>query len=166
MQGGLVIRPAAPSDIPAIRALLVETWHHTYDRIFGADRVTEITDSWHAVERLEAQVGIGDAPFLVALQGDHIVGTVSIRRRSGESADLLRLYVRPQSQGQGIGRALLYAGLAAAGQPASVSLEVERDNGSAIRFYRRIGFRPRDAAGGRRPGTDDGSTGVSMIWHR
>ena len=41
------IRVVTPRDIPAIRDLLVAAWHATYDSIFGSEKVTEITDSWH-----------------------------------------------------------------------------------------------------------------------
>jgi hypothetical protein len=30
----------------------VETWHDTYDPLLGRERVTEITNRWHAVEAL------------------------------------------------------------------------------------------------------------------
>ena len=41
MATDVLIRPAAPADLPAVRALLVETWHDTYDALLGAERVTE-----------------------------------------------------------------------------------------------------------------------------
>lgn len=41
----MFVRTASERDVPAIRALLVETWHDT-DAIYGAAKVTEITDDW------------------------------------------------------------------------------------------------------------------------
>ena len=35
------VRTATSRDIAALRALLVETWHATYDELYGAARVTE-----------------------------------------------------------------------------------------------------------------------------
>ena len=39
------MRTASERDLDAMRALLVETWHATYDAIYGVDRVTAITDA-------------------------------------------------------------------------------------------------------------------------
>ena len=40
----MFVRTASARDLPAIRALLVATWHDTYDGIYGVERVTAITD--------------------------------------------------------------------------------------------------------------------------
>jgi hypothetical protein len=42
----MFVRTAGERDLAAVRDLLVETWHATYDSIYGAERVTEITDEW------------------------------------------------------------------------------------------------------------------------
>ena len=53
----ILLRPAAADDLPAVRALLVETWHDTYDALLGAQRVTEITTDWHSIKNLRRQLG-------------------------------------------------------------------------------------------------------------
>ena len=68
----LVIRDAEAADLPAVRALLVETWHATYDGIYGWQRVAEITNAWHSLENLKAQLGRDEGVFLVALVGEEI----------------------------------------------------------------------------------------------
>ena len=40
----MFVRTASERDLAAVRALLVETWHATYDAIYGGKRVTEITN--------------------------------------------------------------------------------------------------------------------------
>ncbi len=50
----MFVRTASERDLVAIRALLVETWHATYDAIYGAAKVTEITDEWHSIASLRA----------------------------------------------------------------------------------------------------------------
>ena len=49
---GLIIRDALAADLPAVRSLLVETWHDTYDGIYGWQRVAEITNAWHSLDAL------------------------------------------------------------------------------------------------------------------
>ena len=45
------VRTASKRDLPAISRLLGETWHATYDAIYGAERVGEITGEWSGPNR-------------------------------------------------------------------------------------------------------------------
>ena len=78
-RGDLIIRDATSADLPAVRSLLVETWHATYDGIYGWRRVAEITNAWHSLDALAAQLGRDSGVFLVALLGEEMVGTASAR---------------------------------------------------------------------------------------
>lgn len=137
---GLIIRDAEPADLPAVRSLLVETWHATYDGIYGWQRVAEITNAWHSLENLTAQLGRDGGAFLVALVGDEIVATSSARLESDGTAMLTRLYVLPPWQGTGIGRTLLQVTLACFPHAPVARLEVESQNEPSIAFYERMGF--------------------------
>jgi hypothetical protein len=48
----MFVRSASERDLAEVRALLVETWHATYDAIYGDERVTEITDDWPSLASL------------------------------------------------------------------------------------------------------------------
>jgi ribosomal protein S18 acetylase RimI-like enzyme len=136
-------RPVLPKDLPVIRAVLVETWHATYDRLYGATRVTEITDMWHAETRLAEQLGnvqAGQSAFWVGLWDRRIVSTASARCIGHERISLDQLYVRGPYQGLGIGTALLHATLAALPRSERIQLEVDPANSDAIQFYTRLGF--------------------------
>ncbi|WP_353182750.1 GNAT family N-acetyltransferase [Bosea sp. (in: a-proteobacteria)] len=137
---GLVIRDAEAADIAAVRALLVETWHATYDGIYGWRRVAEITNAWHSLENLHSQLGRGEGVFLVGLIGEEIVATASARSERDGAALLTRLYVLPAWQGVGIGRTLLQVALACFPLAPVARLEVESQNEAAIAFYERMGF--------------------------
>lgn len=137
---GLVIRDAEAADLPAVRALLVETWHATYDGVYGWQRVAEITNAWHSLENLSSQLGREEGVFLVALVGEEIVATASARKERDRTALLTRLYVLPAWQGTGIGRTLLQVALACFPDAPVAKLEVENRNEAAIAFYERMGF--------------------------
>src|SRR3954453_20487576 len=62
----LVLRPAAAPDLVEIRALLVETWHDTYDPLFGYEEVASFSNRLHAVEKLAGDVGGANHVYLVA----------------------------------------------------------------------------------------------------
>ncbi len=138
--GGLIIRDAEAADLPAVRGLLVETWHATYDGIYGWRRVAEITNAWHSLENLSAQLEREEGAFLVALVGEDIIATSSARLEPDRAALLTRLYVLPAHQGVGIGRTLLQVTLACFPQAPVARLEVESQNEPAIAFYERMGF--------------------------
>jgi len=137
---GLTIRDAEAADLPAVRGLLVETWHATYDGIYGWQRVAEITNAWHSLDSLTAQLGRENGAFLVALVGGEIIATASARIERDRAALLTRLYVLPTYQGVGVGRTLLQVVLACFPQAPVARLEVESQNEPAIAFYERMGF--------------------------
>ena len=137
-----VIRPVVDADLADLRQLLVETWHATYDAIYGADRVAEITGRWHSLEALAEGLQRSNSADLVAASKDGLLGTAGYSWAAG-TAKLHRLYVRPAAQGRGIGGRLLdhvIDDLRRLPAIAAISLEVEPRNTGAIDFYRRHGF--------------------------
>jgi ribosomal protein S18 acetylase RimI-like enzyme len=135
------IRLGEPADVEAVRTLLAETWHDTYDSLIGAEKVTEITNSWHSIENLSGQLTMPDASFLVAVEDGAIVGHILATAKKPPFMMISRLYVLPDRQRRGIGSSLIEA--AAARHPACdiLHLEVEADNKKGLSFYLREGFR-------------------------
>ncbi|MDF2388917.1 GNAT family N-acetyltransferase, partial [Nostoc ellipsosporum NOK] len=104
----MFVRTAGDRDLAAIRALLVETWHATYDAIYGVERVTAITDEWHSTASLKARLTRPNSEFLVADDGKRIGGVAFAEGiESGRTIALKQLYVLPDLQGRGIGGMLL-----------------------------------------------------------
>src|ERR1700761_4834907 len=50
-----------------------------------------------------------DGAILLAKQGDHVLGCVALKRLEAGTAEIKRLYVRPQARGQGVAKALVDA---------------------------------------------------------
>ncbi len=136
----LTIRPAVEADVPAVRELLVRTWHDTYDAIYGVEKVIEITGRWHSIDNLTRQLHAPLALFLVAEAGGRLVGTSKATAAAGGDVMLDRLYVDPGMQGSGVGAALLASVEQAYPFAPSLTLEVEPQNGKAVSFYRKQGF--------------------------
>jgi ribosomal protein S18 acetylase RimI-like enzyme len=137
----VLVRPARSDDLSAVRDLLVTTWHDAYDALIGANKVTEITDSWHSVENLARQLAVPDTSFLVAEEEAAIVGHAFANARHRPVLFLTRLYVRPDRQRHGIGTRLLAEAIERHGGCDRVRLEAKAGNGPAIAFYQRRGFR-------------------------
>lgn len=137
----MFIRTAGVSDLPAIRALLTETWHATYDAIYGVDRVTAISDDWHSIPSLKARLDRPDAEFIVADDGAEIAGVAFASVvDNGKTVELSQLYVTPGRQGQGIGGMLLDEIIDSFPDAERIRLEVEPANARAVAFYAAQGF--------------------------
>jgi ribosomal protein S18 acetylase RimI-like enzyme len=137
---GTTIRSAEARDVAAVRKLLVETWHDTYDALIGAARVTEITDSWHSLEALSRQLTMPETSFLVAEQSGAIVGHLFANAKRAPVLMISRLYVLPGYQRRGIGKLLLDEAIGRCPGCDAIRLEVEADNAKGLSFYRREGF--------------------------
>jgi ribosomal protein S18 acetylase RimI-like enzyme len=134
----LIVRPVTPADISAVRVMLIDTWHATYDSLYGAAKVADITSRWHNIEALSAQIAQPDSQFLLTEEDGHVRASSYAARLGDEDAvQLYRLYVHPRAQG----RALMNATLAPFEDVAVQRLEVEPRNRQAITFYEREGFR-------------------------
>ncbi|MDX8525609.1 GNAT family N-acetyltransferase [Mesorhizobium sp. MSK_1335] len=137
----MFVRTAGDRDLVAIRALLVETWHATYDAIYGADKVTAITDEWHSVASLKARLAKPNSEFLVAHDGKRIGGVAFAEAvDGGKLIALKQLYVLPSLQGRGIGGMLLDEVIESFPEAHAIRLEVEEQNTRAIAFYEANGF--------------------------
>ena len=135
-----MIRQAVEADLPAIRDLLVKTWHATYDAIYGVGRVDEITGEWHSLPALKSRLDRPGAIFLVAEAQGSIAAMAYATPVDAMHAKLHQLYVLPDSQGRGLGYDLLAAVEAGLSAAQTLALEVEEANAAARRFYERHGF--------------------------
>lgn len=148
----MIIRKAVVGDSEALSALLVSTWHATYDRLYGEARVKEITSKWHSFNVLASQIANEGLVTLVAERHGKIIGTATGRPASSASLPkLVRLYVAPNEQGAGVGFSLHQALVGAIGNPVDIELEVEPSNDRAVAFYGRLGYvvdRPVAQCGG------------------
>ena len=97
---------------------------------------------------------------VVAVEGDRVVG-YAVTMRAGDLADLQRIAVRPESQRQGIARALLAEVVERARDEGAsrVLLEVSAVNAAALAFYADADFVEIDR---RRRYYRDGSDAVVM----
>ncbi|MDQ0320337.1 ribosomal protein S18 acetylase RimI-like enzyme [Pararhizobium capsulatum DSM 1112] len=138
------VRTATERDLPAISKLLSETSHATYDALYDAEKIDEISTKWHSVAALKANLAGKNAEFLVADNGKTIGGMAyaAMSETLHETAVLHQLYVLPAFQRQGIGRDLFAELETCFPYAGRMRLEVEENNAKAIAFYEAHGFAP------------------------
>ncbi len=144
----LTIRPASPDDIPSIIELAQKIWRAHYPGIIPAAQVEYMLSTMYAPERIEAEIREPSMAYFIADVDGAGVGFAAIGSAAEtQTAKLHKLYVLPEVQGTGIGRALMQAALDHAGAQGKeeVILAVNKRNQKAIAAYYRWGFRQRDA---------------------
>lgn len=104
----VTIRPAQVHDVPAIQQVARESWHAAYDGVLGPEAVEKMIEQWYAEDALERSVTDEDQPFVVAVDGDELVGFANATREPESGTwHLARIYVDPEHWGEGVGTALL-----------------------------------------------------------
>lgn len=138
--GALLLRIARDEDVEALRRLLDTAWRSTYGAILDAGQLDEMARTALDPGTLRARLSAPDAIALVAESDGVILGHLAARAGPA-SAHVDRLYVAGESQGRGVGAALLAALQARIGAATTVTLHVEASNRRALAFYERQGFR-------------------------
>ncbi|WP_337270854.1 GNAT family N-acetyltransferase [Oryzifoliimicrobium ureilyticus] len=136
------VRTASERDVEAIRRVLRETWHATYDAIYGPQKVQALTSVWHQASAIRRSIESKSGEFLVADDGRRLGGVAyaAMSEKMAKTAILHQLYVLPSCQRQGIGRDL-FAELESCFPDAEIMrLEVAEQNAAAVSFYLTHGF--------------------------
>jgi GNAT superfamily N-acetyltransferase len=139
----VVVRPAAPADVPLLRLLILELAE--YEQLAHEFRATEsLLRTW-----LFGPEAVAEA--LVAHYRDEPAGMAIFFRSfstflARPGLYLEDLFVRPHLRGHGVGKAMMtyLAGLARERGYARLEWSVLDWNGSAHSFYRSLGAAPLD----------------------
>ncbi len=152
------VRSATEDDFDAITAVARATWHDTYDEL-DADTIDDTVDAWYTDDSMPLE-----APGTVVLvaecaeqrsadesrtasderDGELVGFTHAVAQ--GETADVLRMYVHPDHQGEGVGSALHERLM---GTLEETKAEEVRSfdfafNDASRRFYEGLGFEQTD----------------------
>jgi ribosomal protein S18 acetylase RimI-like enzyme len=147
------IRSARLSDAAGIAEVARDTWNDTYADSVAPHNRQSFLDQAYTSQVLHAAIRDERGWFYVAEQATTdrpgfsplgVVGYAQYMRRFDDQGELVRLYVHPDHQRRGIGRALLAAGLRAMATAGmrDCYVSVEASNAGARAFYERFGFRP------------------------
>lgn len=139
--GGTKIRRATRADVPALIAMLTETWHATYDPILGSERAGQIIAVWNDPSYWTSFIpGSSLEITAVGEQNGEIVAMALARLITAFELRLFMLYVRPEFQRRGLGCSLVAFVLDPFPTAGSITLEVLHANVQATAFYAAQGF--------------------------
>jgi len=131
--GGVTLRSFLPGDeAEVLRVNAAAFAHHPEQGSMDAGELAErMAEPW-----------FDPAGLLVADDGDRLLGFHWTKRHSATLGEVYVVGIDPSSQGLGLGKVLVAAGLRHLrdGGAEDVLLYVESDNVSAVRLYERLGF--------------------------
>jgi ribosomal protein S18 acetylase RimI-like enzyme len=139
----LIVRPWTEHDLPAVREVLRRTWEYSYAPFIPLNDLRLYLDEHYSLEALHRLIANPEITGFVGVRGDQPVAMMRTRNVLTESRTYVSsLYVVPEEQGQGWGRALMNV---AAQQAVSdgrkeVWLGVMNKNLQGLEWYRKHGF--------------------------
>ncbi|GIZ08689.1 GNAT family N-acetyltransferase [Flavobacterium sp. UMI-01] len=136
------ILPATPKDFPSIQFIAQQTWPVAYASILSQEQLYYMLNLFYSVERMVEDFAKGHH-FALAKEKNEAIGFVSFEHfiLDESRTKIHKLYVLPNQQTKGIGRALItyVTQLAIENQTTAVFLNVNRNN-KAVEFYKNNGF--------------------------
>jgi GNAT superfamily N-acetyltransferase len=139
----LSISTANIDDLHLVKHLAHIIWPHTFQSILSTEQIAYMLDLMYHPEVLRQQVVSGRCTFLLLYADNVPVGFAAYELNFNQqsSAKLHKIYLLPRMQGQGAGKFLMNAVVAAARQhqQRSLYLNVNRHN-NAVKFYEHYGF--------------------------
>jgi GNAT superfamily N-acetyltransferase len=146
----ILITKAGLSDRSFIRSVSERTWPSTYGHIISQAQIDFMLDWMYSDESLAKQMNTGCAFYIASIQNEkgewNQLGFCSVSAEKEDGAKeiahkLNKLYVLPEAQGTGAGKALLNKAIEEAKKAGSTSLflQVNKLN-SAYSFYLKKGF--------------------------
>jgi len=136
------ISKASIKDYDLIHAIAVPSWQHTYSSILSAEQLDYMLTLMYSHDAITEQIAIKGHHFLLAAEDGQYLGFASYEINSVyEATKIHKLYVLPQAQGRGVGKALVTVieNAAKAHGNDKLLLNVNRYN-PAVNFYLKTGF--------------------------
>ena len=137
----LSITNATIKDIPAIREMAMAVWPQTYTPIVGEEQVAYMLRLFYSPEALKQQMEQGHQ-FIICTSDGQQVAFAAWSEIETNIAKLHKLYILPNQQGKGIGKAMtnhIVNELKKHGV-SELRLNVNKYNLPAMAFYEKMGF--------------------------
>ncbi len=135
-----MIRPATIKDIPLIQSIAATTWPVAYGDILSQEQLSYMMELMYSSDSLQKQLE-GGHHFYIASNNETGVGFASVSDEGNQVFKLNKLYVLPDAQKTGAGKALLLKAMEHAKDAGGtkIILQVNKQN-NAKQFYEKQGF--------------------------
>lgn len=137
------IRPLAKEKLHIVQSIAHRTWPSTFAEILSPEQIQYMLNWMYSLDMLESQFDKGHTFLLIEGNGIELgFAGFELNYSDGPKAKLHKIYLLPEAQGKGAGKALILevANRARNAGQKSLLLNVNKYNQKAIVFYNRIGF--------------------------
>lgn len=138
-----ILKLIAPGEAGEVESMARRIWPEAYKGVISKEQIDYMLGWMYAPDKIAREISEEGIQYFWIAEDDENDGFLSVGPvLPGKMAFLQKLYILNEKHGKGLGtRALasLFEILPKAGVPM-VELRVNRDNSSAISFYRKNGF--------------------------
>ncbi|TDQ17648.1 acetyltransferase (GNAT) family protein [Algoriphagus boseongensis] len=138
------LKTAVLEDLVKVQSIAHRTWPSTFANILSPEQIKYMLDWMYNLKMLESQFEKGHI-FLLAEEDGNELGFAGFELNYAErpKAKLHKIYLLPEAQGKGVGKALILelAERSRNSGQKSLLLNVNKYNQKAIEFYQRLGFK-------------------------
>ena len=139
----MIIRQLPKEELTKVQSIAHRTWPSTFANILSPEQIDYMLNWMYDLKMLESQLEKGHT-FLLAEEDGKELGFAGfeLNYAEGPKAKLHKIYLLPEAQGKGAGKALILevADRARKANQKSLLLNVNKYNQRAIDFYLRMGF--------------------------
>lgn len=143
----ILLRKGKEEDIESIREIAHQTWPAAYSELISAEQISYMLEKMYNKGELLSQFQQGYS-FLMAGENNKDLGFAVFSKTDSENQifKLHKLYVLPETHGQGVGKLLINEVVNQARRAGGKALElnVNRSN-KATEFYKKAGFSVKEA---------------------
>jgi putative acetyltransferase len=141
----ITIQPLEPHQIPAVKNLILHVARNIFDWERPLDELAQLADEsedFYDIDNAGEHYFENQGMFLVALDGERVVGSGAVRRLDEESCELKRMWLLEEYHGHAIGYRMIQELFEFARWVGyeRVELNTSLQQERAIQFYLRVGF--------------------------
>lgn len=139
-----IFRKAGLEDTPLIEKLAWEIFPATYKEMLSGGQIEFMMDWMYSQQSLYRQIAQEGHIYHIVYHGGEPVGYVSLQQQGERLWHLQKIYLRPDLQGKSIGKKMFEFAVgyirSNSALPATMELNVNRDNVKAWQFYEHMGM--------------------------
>jgi ribosomal protein S18 acetylase RimI-like enzyme len=127
-------------DIPLISELAHIIWSQAFYEILTKEMLEDMLEKIYSTEALKKEMlELGHQFWLVKTHEDYLGYASAYEKET--TLWIKKIYLKPEAQGLGLGKALIQNAIQYFPQSKKISLYVNKDNENARHFYERQGFK-------------------------